>query len=182
MTVGSIDSSGRPRPVPSGNPDVRIPCDVVIVAIGQAIESDFLEEEGIPRSRDRVVAYDDLSINGNPGIFAGGDCVTGPASAIMAIGAGKVAAYNIDMYLGGRGRIPEDGIEIPPAIPGDLAPQGRVNLRERSASERIHDWSQIELSMDFKEALHESRRCLRCDHYGSGSMEGGRVARWSSSR
>ncbi|HPZ85701.1 MAG TPA: glutamate synthase, partial [Bacillota bacterium] len=78
--------------------------------------------------------------------------------------------------------IPEDGVEIPPAIPGDLSPQGRVNLRERAASERIHDWQQIELSMDFKEALHEARRCLRCDHYGSGAMEGGRVARWSSSR
>jgi len=182
MTVGAIDSSGRPKPVPSGSSDQRIPCDVVVVAIGQAIESEFLGEEGIPRSRDRVVAYDDLSIEGHPGIFAGGDCVTGPASAIMAIGAGKVAAYNIDMYLGGQGRIPEDGVEIPPAIPGDLSPQGRVNLRERAASERIHDWQQIELSMDFKEALHEARRCLRCDHYGSGAMEGGRVARWSSSR
>ncbi|HHX10368.1 MAG TPA: FAD-dependent oxidoreductase [Firmicutes bacterium] len=182
MTVGAIDSSGRPKPVPSGAPDQRIPCDVVVVAIGQAIESGFLGEDGIPRSRDRVVAYDDLSIEGNPGIFAGGDCVSGPASAIMAIGAGKVAAYNIDMYLGGQRRIPDDGIEIPAAIPGDLSPQGRVNLRERSASERINDWQQIELSMDFKEALHEARRCLRCDHYGSGAMEGGRVARWSSSR
>ena len=51
-------------------------------------------------------------------------------------------------------------------------------MRERPGSERIHDWKQFELNMDFKEALHEARRCLRCDHYGSGSIEGGRLARW----
>jgi len=48
-------------------------------------------------------------LRGYPGIFAGGDCVTGPATAIKAIGAGKVAAFNIDMHLGGRGRVPEGG-------------------------------------------------------------------------
>jgi len=178
MTVGAIDASGRPKPVPTGSPDRRIPCDVVVVAIGQAIESEFLANDGIPCSRDRVVAHDDLSVEGYPGIFAGGDCVTGPATAIKAIGAGKVAAFNIDMHLGGRGRVPEGEILVPAAIPGDLSPEGRVNLRERPASERIHDWKQFELNMDFKEALHEARRCLRCDHYGSGSIEGGRLARW----
>ncbi len=178
MTVGAIDASGRPKPVPTGAPDQRISSDVVVVAIGQAIESEFLEKDGIPCSWGKVTAQDDLSIQGHPGIFAGGDCVTGPATAIKAIGAGKVAAFNIDMYLGGHGIVPEDEISIPAAIPGDLSPAGRVNLRERPASERIHDWKQFELNMDFQEALHEARRCLRCDHYGSGSIEGGRLARW----
>lgn len=178
MTVGAIDASGRPKPVPSGAPDQRLACDVVIVAIGQDIESGFLAKDGIPCSRNAVVAEDDLSVKGSPGIFAGGDCVTGPATAIKAIGAGKVAAFNIDLHLGGQGRTPEEEINVPAAIPGDLSPTGRVNMRERPGSERIHDWKQFELNMDFKEALHEARRCLRCDHYGSGSIEGGRLARW----
>ena len=141
MTVGAIDSSGRPKPVPTGNPDVRIPCDVIIVAIGQAIESEFLAEDGIPLSRDRVSAFEDLSINGHPGIFSGGDCVTGPESAIMAIGAGKVAAYNIDMYLGGRGRIPEAALRFHRQFPETCRPKagsisGKGPLQRESTTGR----------------------------------------------
>lgn len=178
MTVGTIDDSGRPKPVPSGAPDVRIPCDIVIVAVGQDIQSEPFAREGIPCSHNAILAGEDLAVKGVDGVFAGGDCVTGPATVIKAIGAGKVAAVNIDLYLGGEGRIPVEGIAVPPAIPGDLSPTGRVNMRERPASERIHDWQQVEIGMDFREALHEARRCLRCDHYGSGSIEGGRLARW----
>ncbi len=177
MTVGAIDDSGRPRPVVSGAPDVCMPCDVVVVAIGQAIESKEFGKEGVPVSRNAIVAGDDLAVSGMPGVFSGGDCVSGPASAIRAIAAGKVAAANIDSYLGGY-HVLEDDVEVPPAIPGDFAPLGRVNMRERAASERIMDWEQIEQGMEWREALHEARRCLRCDHYGSGSIVGGRLARW----
>ena len=112
-----------------------------------------------------------------PGVFAGGDCVSGPATVIRAVAAGKVAAANIDHYIGGNmGDLGEP--EIPPAIPSDATPIGRVNLRERPASERMKDWSQVEIGMDRNEALHEASRCLRCDHHGSGALEGGRLARW----
>lgn len=177
MTVGSIDDSGRPRPVASGAPDVAIPCDVVVVAIGQDIQSQPFGKEGIPLSRNALVAGPDLSVSDMPGVFAGGDCVSGPATVIRAVAAGKVAAANIDSYLGGHFEFSDD-IEIPPAIPGDFAPLGRVNMRERAASERIMDWNQIEMGMEWREALHEARRCLRCDHYGSGAIQGGRLARW----
>lgn len=177
MTVGGLDESGRPKPVPSGAPDIRIPCDIVIVAIGQDVESKAFGAEGVPLSRNLVVAREDLSVAGMPGVFAGGDCVSGPATVIRAIGAGKVAAANIDAFLGGE-ETPEEPLEIPPAIPSDLMPAGRVNMRERPASERIADWNMVEIGMDWREALHEARRCLRCDHYGSGAIEGGRLARW----
>jgi NADPH-dependent glutamate synthase beta subunit-like oxidoreductase len=177
MTVGEIDGSGRPRPVASGAPDVAISCDVVIVAIGQDIESKPFAKEGVPVSRNSVVAASDLSVDGMDGVFAGGDCVSGPATAIRAIAAGKVAAANIDAYLGGYHTVAEV-VEVPDAIPGDFAPLGRVNMRERAASERVMDWNQVEQGMEWREALHEASRCLRCDHYGSGAIDGGRLARW----
>ncbi len=177
MTVGAIDDSGRPRPVASGAPDVSIPCDVVVVAIGQDIQSQSFSKEGVPVSRNALVAGTDLSVSDMPGVFAGGDCVSGPATAIRAIAAGKVAAANIDAYLGGHHML-QDDIEVPAAVPGDFAPLGRVNMKERPASERTKDWEQVELPMEWREALHEARRCLRCDHYGSGAIEGGRLARW----
>lgn len=177
MTVGSIDDSGRPKPVASGAPDVQLACDVIVVAIGQDIESQSFGKEGIATSRNAIVAKDDLSVDDMPGVFSGGDCVSGPATVIRAVAAGKVAAANIDHYLGGNMLELKDP-EIPPAIPSDITPLGRVNMRERPASERAKDWEQIELGMDWREALHEARRCLRCDHYGSGALEGGRLARW----
>lgn len=177
MTVGNLDASGRPRPVPAGTPDVLVPCDVIVIAIGQDIESDQLSEEGVPTSRKALVANGDLSLSGLPGVFAGGDCVSGPATVIRAIGAGKVAAANIDEYLGGA-PLTEEIIDIPPAIPGDLTPLGRVNMRECPASDRANSWDQVETGLDSREASHECRRCLRCDHYGLGAMEGGRLARW----
>lgn len=177
MTVGSIEESGRPKPVPSGAPDICLDCDVVVVAIGQDIESQTFGKEGVATSRNAFVANNDLSVPDMPGVFAGGDCVSGPATVIRAVAAGKVAAANIDHYIGGNmGDLGEP--EIPPAIPSDATPIGRVNLRERPASERMKDWSQVEIGMDRNEALHEASRCLRCDHHGSGALEGGRLARW----
>lgn len=177
MTVGSIDDSGRPKPVASGAPDIHLPCDVIVVAIGQDVQSQELRQEGVLTSRNLIVAKDDLSIEDMPGVFAGGDCVSGPATVIRAVAAGKVAAANIDQYLGGH-MVDIEEPEIPPAVPSDVAPIGRVNMRERPASERTKDWEQIELGMDWREALHEASRCLRCDHHGSGALEGGRLARW----
>lgn len=177
MTVGSLDDSGRPRPVASGAPDVALDCDVVVVAIGQDIQSGSFAKEGIPTSRNAVVAANDLSIADMPGVFAGGDCVSGPATVIRAVAAGKVAAANIDHYLGGN-MVWASGVTVPPAVPIDATPIGRVNLRERPASERVRDWDQVEIGMDWREALHEASRCLRCDHHGSGAFEGGRLARW----
>ena len=98
--VGLIGRDGRPSPASSGSENVRIPCDVVIVAIGQGIETRYFEDAGIPIKRGVIQAADWSAVENAPGVFAGGDCVTGPATVIRAIAAGKVAAANIDQYLG----------------------------------------------------------------------------------
>ena len=124
---------GRPKPVDAEEPEKRIPCDLVIVAIGQGIESKSFEKYGIPVKRGVIDALSWSGIKDIPGVFAGGDCVTGPATVIRAIAAGKVAAANIDEYLGYHHVIQSD-VEIPAARLADRPACGRVNMEERDAA------------------------------------------------
>lgn len=174
--VGPIEG-GRPKPVSSSQDPVRIPCDRVLVAIGQGIDSRKFGEYGIPISRGRIQAFDTSDIKDADGIFAGGDCVTGPATVIRAVAAGKVAAANIDEYLGYEHEITSD-VNIPRIRFDDHAPLGRINMRERPASERVHDFKLMECGMTEEEACQESGRCLHCDHFGYGIFKGGREAKW----
>lgn len=174
--VGPIEK-GRPKPVNADAEPVRIACDRVLVAIGQGIDSNRFGEYGIPISRGRITALDTSDIIDVEGIFAGGDCVTGPATVIRAIAAGKVAAANIDEYLGFHHEIKVD-VDIPAVRFDDHEPCGRVNMMERPAAERKHDFCLMELPMSEQEAHQESGRCLHCDHFGYGIFKGGRIAKW----
>ena len=175
--IGPIDAWGRARPVKAEVELLRIPCDVVVVAIGQGIESRHFEESGVPVKRGTLDARSESGVGDIPGVFAGGDCVTGPATVIRAIAAGKVAAANIDEYLGYHHIISCD-VEIPQVKYENQTPCGRINLCEREASERKHDFDAIECSMTRQEAAQEAGRCLRCDHFGYGNLKGGRAAIW----
>lgn len=175
--IGEMDSSGRPKPVKADAPEMRIPCDIIIVAIGQGIETQAFEEFGVPIKRGVIDAMDSSDFKNMDGVFAGGDCVTGPATVIRAIAAGKVAAANIDEYLGYQHTITVD-VDIPVARLEVKPPCGRVNTLERNAMERNADFNLIECGFTHEEAMQESRRCLRCDHYGYGNFKGGRVKKW----
>ena len=175
--IGKIDAWGRARPVDSVKDEVRIPCDIVIVAIGQGIETRHFEEAGIPVKRGNIKAMADSEISDLPGVFAGGDCVTGPATVIRAIAAGKVAAANIDEYLGYHHLISVD-VDIPSASLDDKPACGRVNLSEKEAGERKCTFDPFECGMSGEEACQEASRCLRCDHFGYGNFKGGRAAIW----
>lgn len=112
--IGEMDKAGRPRPNTASVEPLRIPADTVIVAIGQGIESRGLEESGIKIQRGgNVAANTSTQIPDIEGVFAGGDCVTGPATVIRAIAAGKAAAANIDDYLGFNHEIKVD-VTVPP--------------------------------------------------------------------
>jgi NADPH-dependent glutamate synthase beta subunit-like oxidoreductase len=169
--------SGRPAPHPSQKPEERIACDNIIVAIGQNIESQNFEKFGIPVMRGVIKALSHAGFEDIPGVFAGGDCVTGPATVIKAIAGGKVAAANIDEYLGFHHELKVD-VEIPAAKLDDRYPCGRVNMTERSASERRCDFNLMEHGMSEEEVKQEAHRCLRCDHFGYGIFKGGRVEKW----
>ncbi len=170
--IGPV-KGGRPSPVPASKPARRIPCDVVLVAVGQAIESAPFEEAGMKAEWSRFVADAHLKAAGLENVFVGGDCQTGPATVIKAIGAGKVAARNIDEFLGYHHTLPFD-VPAPDAGSNDRAPKGRVEIAERPARERRLDFFAVEGGMSDEEAAQECGRCLRCDRFGAGLTEGGR--------
>ncbi|MBE7017972.1 MAG: FAD-dependent oxidoreductase [Ruminococcaceae bacterium] len=176
--IGEIGADGRPRPRNAeGKEQVRMPADVIIVAVGQGVETYAFDDVDIEIERGAISALPSSQLKNTEGFFAGGDCVTGPATVIRAIAAGKVAAANIDEYLGYRHIITTD-VEIPSPRIGNKPPHGRINTLEREASERKHDFECIECGMSWPAAYQESSRCLRCDHYGYGIFKGGRKEKW----
>lgn len=166
---------GRPAPQKADKPLVRVPADVVLIAVGQDIESAPFEEAGMQADRTYFEADDGLkSVGSLDNVFVGGDCQVGPKTVIIAIGAGKVAARNIDDFLGFNHEL-DCGVEVPPAAANWRQPCGRVNIVERPARERKEDFDAVEVEMSAEEAFQEARRCLRCDHFGCGVLDEGRV-------
>ena len=166
---------GRPAPQKADKPLVCVPADVVLIAVGQDIESAPFEEAGMQADRTYFEADDGLKSMGSlDNVFVGGDCQVGPKTVIIAIGVGKVAARNIDDFLGFNHEL-DCGVEVPPAAANWRQPCGRVNIVERPARERKGDFNAVEVEMSAEEAFQEARRCLRCDHFGCGVLDEGRV-------
>ena len=175
--IGEVDKAGRPRPGKAALEEVRIPADVIVVAIGQGVEIQGFDQAGVPIQRGAFVAGLSGQVRDMDSVFAGGDCVTGPATAIRAIAAGKVAAANIDEHLGFRHEITVD-VEIPSPKLNNSPPHGRIDTTEREACERKHDFEDIECGLTQEGACAEAGRCLRCDHFGYGIFRGGRNEKW----
>jgi len=98
MQLGEVDKTGRRRPVPIEGSEHAVDADMVIAAIGQSSDLSFLERE--IEVLKGAVAVDPLTLETNlPGVFAGGDVVSGPASVIEAMVAGRTAAVSIGRYL-----------------------------------------------------------------------------------
>lgn len=174
---GTYDRNGRPRSLKADKEPMRIPCDVVLVAIGQEIDSMHFEEHGLPVKWNRLITDAACRVRGEEKVFSGGDCVSGPATVIKAIAAGKTAAANIDEYLGFHHEISCD-IQIPSPLMNDKLPSGRIHLAEREPEERKCDFEGIEFAMSREEMMQEAGRCLRCDRYGCGVLRGGREEKW----
>ena len=175
--IGEVDKAGRPRPGKAALEEVRIAADVIVVAIGQGVEIQGFDQAGVPIQRGAFVAGLSGQVRDMDSVFAGGDCVTGPATAIRAIAAGKVAAANIDEHLGFRHEITVD-VEIPSPKLNNSPPHGRIDTTEREACERKHDFEDIECGLTQEGACAEAGRCLRCDHFGYGIFRGGRNEKW----
>ncbi|BCS58457.1 glutamate synthase [Adlercreutzia equolifaciens subsp. celatus] len=174
--IGAV-KRGRPAPVAADKPELRLEADIVLIAVGQAIESAPFEEYGMEADRTYFVADQYLRAMGQEGVFVGGDCQWGPKTVIMAIAAGKTAAANIDHELGFHHEL-DCGAAVPPARPNDRTAYGRVQVAERPACERKHDFEGVEVPMTDEEAAQECRRCLRCDVYGIGALTGRGLEVW----
>ena len=172
--VGEYDEFGLVKTEHSSKYPYRFKCDYLIMGVGQRCDVAVFEEAGIPTNRGRILADTACIIEGKEKFFSGGDCVTGPSTAINAIAAGQVAAHNIDEFLGYHHKIACDA-KAPAPMPNKCIPTGRAEIEERDPYERKKDFLHVEKDMTLEEAERESGKCLRCDYYGCGCMEGGRA-------
>jgi NADH-quinone oxidoreductase subunit F len=164
MELGAMDTSGRRRPEPIKGSEFTMSFDTIIAAIGQRPE--IPPQFSITVGRGNVIEVDpDTLTTSLEGVFAGGDVVSGPASVIEAIAAGRQAAVSIDKYMGGGGDI--DEVLAPPE--GEFTPleeaeeKWRPKMPSLPAEKRIGDFSQVELGYNAEMAIEEAQRCLRCD-------------------
>ena len=176
QVIGEV-RGGRPAPRKADQPEERIACDVVLMAVGQVVDSKSFAQAGVPTDHNNIVTANDVCVPGLEGVFSGGDCVSGPATVILAIEAGKVAAASIDEYLGFHTDISAN-LDIPPAPFRLKHATGRVDLTEREANWRKNDFELMENCMSEQEMAQECSRCLRCDHYGHAGFKGGRLIKW----
>jgi NADH-quinone oxidoreductase subunit F len=173
MQLGKPDSSGRRRPLPVPGSEWTMEVDTVIKAIGQIptpvkITLDGEELQLTPAGNIKVHPGN-LSTN-LPGVFAGGDNVTGSASVVEAVTAGKQAARSIHRYLQGEPLEEKPRIPIPRMrlAPLEISEEERAQIkplmpRRRRATDRIRDFALVELGLEPGQYHREACRCLRCD-------------------
>jgi NADPH-dependent glutamate synthase beta subunit-like oxidoreductase len=175
--ISNIGPDGRTGVRKADKEPVRIPCDYIIVAIGQAIHAQPFESSGIGTKRGAIHAEKSSFVPGSGNVFAGGDAVSGPSTVIRAVAAGKVAADNIDSFLGFDHKISVD-VEVPPPQLTNSPACGRVVLNSRSIENIAGDFDLVSEGMSDEECQQECGRCLRCDHFGFGILKGGRNREW----
>jgi NADPH-dependent glutamate synthase beta subunit-like oxidoreductase/CO/xanthine dehydrogenase FAD-binding subunit len=170
MKLGEADASGRPRPVEIKGSESLIKADWVISAIGQDQNLLGLENTtlgAIKLTKWNGVESDPESFRTSvPGVFAGGDVATGPATVVEAIAAGRKAAQTIDIYLSGRpadSDLPRDAADDSlRRINSDaLGSSERAATVELDPSQRCLD-SEDYLTLDAGKAVTEAYRCLDC--------------------
>jgi NADH-quinone oxidoreductase subunit F len=167
--LGEKDASGRQKPVPIAGSEFEAPLDTLIVAISEAPELDGLA--GVKPTKWGTVAINSESFaTERPGVFAGGDVVSGPSTVIGAIAAGKQAAVMIDRYVRGHllKSLPKTilpSFYIPPIgdIDEDAPPTARLHPVELSLAKRKKSFAEVELAVSEQQAGCEAKRCLRCD-------------------
>jgi formate dehydrogenase beta subunit len=176
MELGEPDASGRRSPQPIPGSEYVIPCDLVIPAIGQDPDLDYLEDGdyGIKKTRwNSIVTHGGTMMTDNEGVFAGGDCEYGAMTVVVAVGHGRRAARTIHRYLT-EGRVyldEEDAMEDiinnlgafdkneKVGIPGGLHREHQPKVH---GAERTRNYEEIELAMPESQAVREAERCLRC--------------------
>ena len=168
---------GRAMNKPASAEEFCLDAEIVLVAIGQASDTGYFVNAGMPAIRGLLDADSHTAVAENPGLFTGGECVTGPATVIRAVSAGKAAARAIDSYLGYSHDISLK-VEVPPATFNGRMYCARSNTTELHLGSLPEPFAQVESGLLPEEALQEARRCLRCDHFGLGAFREGRRFSW----
>ena len=160
---GEADPSGRRRPVPVPGSDFTLEADQVIVAIGQVPDTAFAPP-GMTDRWGNLVADPDTLTTSRAGVFAGGDAVTGPATVVEAIAAGRRAAVSIRRHLDG-GTLTASRPVLPPTVgpvPWGEARAPRAAVPKLDPGARRGDFREVERGLDREAAMAEAERCLNC--------------------
>ncbi|MBK7523860.1 MAG: FAD-dependent oxidoreductase [Saprospiraceae bacterium] len=174
--VQAVYEDGKRKLVPTGEAEVFIPADDVIIAVGQENKFEWIERDlGVEFDKwDMPVINSTSFASTRPGVFFGGDAALGPKNVITAVAQGHQAAVSIDLYCNGQ----------------DVNDRPAPNVKLFSTKMGIHEWSydndvtvdqryivpqadksitlrdrkkEVELGFDLKTAFKEAQRCLNCD-------------------
>ncbi|MHA1813681.1 MAG: FAD-dependent oxidoreductase [Candidatus Thorarchaeota archaeon] len=167
MRLGAKDLSSRRRPVPIPDSEFTVAADTLIVAIGQHVAPSKLLED-LERTEWGTIQVDPATLQtSDPCVFAGGDVVLGPSTAVKAVGHGKEAAISIDRYLRGediaKGRNGNHyKVAEPEVDEATFVPQPRTKMPKASIASRKNSFEEVELGFSEEEAINEAGRCLGC--------------------
>jgi formate dehydrogenase major subunit len=175
MALGAPDASGRRRPEPSPGTEFTVPCDRVLLAIGQGPELDWLGtpgNEGPEKTKQWRLKADAVTFEtGRPGVFGTGDVRVGAATVVQAVAEGRRAAYAVDAFLKGmdlaairtRQTLAEPQPEFLSIVPfTSEAKQPRYRMTALEADARNDNYIEYELPYTREDAVAESTRCLQC--------------------
>jgi len=174
--VGVFDTQGRFAPSYDESQEMEVEVDTLIIAIGQSPDLSFLGSEAASGAFQGMTLRVDKATQATriPGVFAGGDMTTGPASVVEAMAAGKRAAVSIDRYLHGQdiaaSRDKRSLHEVATAVDTHGAiHRARAKAPLLPRDQRLGGQIEVEQTIDEVHALREAERCLRCgyayEHY-----------------
>lgn len=176
MELGEPDESGRRKPVPSDMAPFVLQADSIIAAVGQKPDfQPFGADESIKMNKYGYMEVDPYTLQtSKPGVFVGGDAISGGGTVIEAINAGKTAAKYIDKYLSGEPVVEdiEDKTKRLAVYLGaqksvyPLAPEVDYGQREKmpmlAVEQRVNSFEPCELGYTLAQVTAEAGRCLRC--------------------
>jgi NADH-quinone oxidoreductase subunit F len=168
QALGEYDSSGRRRPYPIPKSEFDIHCDVLIPAIGQYTDFDWMRDKGIETDRASTVQVSRAFETTSTGVFAAGDCVSGPSTVIQAVDQGNKVALAVDTWLS-NGKL-ERVVYHPTRhdVAQSVNMEDYADARRKEPQSLPPEWRsggfvEVELGFDEGTAQEEARRCLRCD-------------------
>jgi hypothetical protein len=191
MELGEPDDSGRRRPVPIPGSEYDTPADTILMAIGQDVDVATLNEGdlGLHKRWGTIEVDESTMMTNQPGVFSGGDCVSGAATVVEGVGAGRLGAFAIDAYLNGAD---EAGIAAAiqlykpeffdigakaasaapmhdmPVLDGDGRFEAFANAGHGGDVDNDEAFKEVETGFTEETALEEAGRCLMCRCQAAG--------------
>jgi putative selenate reductase YgfK subunit len=166
------DATGRRRPIPLEGTEHIVPADTVICAIGQEVNTQSLKHVNrLELTRRNLITVNPVTMETSvPGVFAGGDVVTGPATVVEAVASGKKAAEAIHRFLRGMPNpeytlipLKRQHVRVMDVSPKEKSFPSRPDMPMMDLEARKGSFQEVELGLSSKSAILEAKRCLRCD-------------------